>query len=341
MTFVIGPLSGRLLDAGYFYPTVVVGMVLQVLGIFLMSISTNYWQLFLTQGLLTGIGGGILFTPCMGIMATYFSKKRAWAMGLASTGNSAGGLVYPVVVRQLLPQLGFAWTTRVLGFINLAFLITVIAFMRPRLPPRRSGPIIDWSSFKDVPYALFLLGMVFQFWCVYFTLYFVSSFGVQVTGLTFRDSTNLLIIVNGIGIPARLLPAFMGDKVGQLNLIPPMAAVLSVVAWSWIAVNSVKGVYVFVCFFGFVTAACQCLIPPAVASLTDDMTKIGSRLGVVFAFMGLGALTGSPLGGAIIQSENGSYTGAIAWSAASCTIYTAVLAVTRMTRAKWKWRAIV
>lgn len=140
-----------------------------------MSISTKYWQLLLTQGLLTGLGGGIIFTPCMGIMATYFNKKRAWAMGIASTGNSAGGLVYPVVVRQLLPQLGFGWTTRILAFINLAFLATVVALMKPRLPPRKTGPLMDWPAFKEPPYTLFVVAIFFQVWCIYFTLYYVRA----------------------------------------------------------------------------------------------------------------------------------------------------------------------
>ena len=174
LTFFIGAFSGRLLDAGYFLPTVIIGATLQVLGIFLMSICTEYWQLLLTQGFLNGIGGGILFTPCMGLVATYFSKNRSFALGIASTGNSAGGLIYPVIVRQLLPQIGFPWTVRVLGFVNLGLLALVIALMKPRLPPCKSSAIIDWSAFKELPYTLFVTGLFFQVWNIYFTLYYVS-----------------------------------------------------------------------------------------------------------------------------------------------------------------------
>jgi predicted membrane-bound spermidine synthase len=77
-------------------------------------------------------------------------------MGLASTGNAVGGMIYPIIVQQLLPKIGFAWTTRVLGFLNLTLLGIAIAFMRPRLPPRKSGPIIDWRAWTEVPYASFV-----------------------------------------------------------------------------------------------------------------------------------------------------------------------------------------
>lgn len=176
LSFTIGAFSGRLLDAGYFLPTAFVGVVLQVLGIFMMSLSTKYWQLMLTQGVLCGIGGGLYFTPCMGVMATWFSKRRSFAMGVASTGNSVGGMIYPVIVRELLPKIGFAWTTRVLGFMNLGLLSLVLIFMKPRLPPRKSHALIDWSAFRELPFTLFCIGMYLQVWDIYYTLYYVSMF---------------------------------------------------------------------------------------------------------------------------------------------------------------------
>lgn len=152
-----------------------VGSVVQVLGMFLMSISTEYWQLMLTQGVLTGIGGGIFFTPSLALISTYFQKRRGIAVGIATTGNSAGGMIYPLVVRQLIPIVGFAWTTRVLAFINLTFLSIVLAFMRPRLPPRKSGPIIDFSALKEPVYLTFVIGLFFANWSNYYTFYYVRA----------------------------------------------------------------------------------------------------------------------------------------------------------------------
>lgn len=163
LTLVTGIFSGRMLDAGFFLPTFIAGAVLQVGGIFLMSFSTEYWQLMLTQGVLTGIGCGLFFTPSLALVSTYFDKRRAIAMGLVTTGNSVGGIVYPVVVRQLIPLFGFSATARVLALINVAFLSVVGVFFRSRLPPRKNGAgFIDWGAFKDPVYvgwvvALFLI----------------------------------------------------------------------------------------------------------------------------------------------------------------------------------------
>jgi hypothetical protein len=124
LMFFLGAFSGRALDAGFFLPTVLLGIAFQLVGIFTMSFAKNYWQLFLTQGVLTGIGGGIFFCPVMGLLSTYFKDRRGLALGLATTGNSVGGIVYPVIVRQLLPKIGFGWTVCSLFSISSTLLIS-------------------------------------------------------------------------------------------------------------------------------------------------------------------------------------------------------------------------
>lgn len=84
-------------------------------------------------------------------------------------------MIYPVLVRELLPKIGFAWTTRVLGFLNLGLLAIAFAFMRPRLPPRSTGPMIDWKAFTEPVFVLFVAGIFFVLWNVYFTFYYVRS----------------------------------------------------------------------------------------------------------------------------------------------------------------------
>jgi MFS family permease len=54
------------------------------------SISTTYYQVILAQGVCVGLGGGFLFIPSVAIIATYFRKRRSFAIGLAASGSSIG-----------------------------------------------------------------------------------------------------------------------------------------------------------------------------------------------------------------------------------------------------------
>lgn len=69
---------------------------------------------------------------------------------------------------------GFPWAVRCSGFIALCFAIAINLLLRPRLPPRKSGPIMEWAAFREPPYVLFSIGMFLIFWALYFGFFYVS-----------------------------------------------------------------------------------------------------------------------------------------------------------------------
>jgi hypothetical protein len=98
LLFFIGTFTGRLTDAGYFRSVFLIGSFLGTFGIFMASLSTTYWQLFLAQGVCCGLGNGFLLCPALSLLSTYFSKKRSLAIGLAAAGSGTGGMVFPAIV---------------------------------------------------------------------------------------------------------------------------------------------------------------------------------------------------------------------------------------------------
>jgi MFS family permease len=174
--FFVGAVSGRALDAGYFHHVFIGGQLIELLGVFMTSLSTNYWQLFLAQGLCTGIGCGMQFCPAVSLVTTYFQKNRNLAVAIVVSGSATGGMVYPTIVRQLLPKIGFAWCLRVMGLIMVVIDILTSSLLRPRLPPRKSGPIIDFSAFREMTYSLYCVGVFLAIWGQFFAFYYVSDF---------------------------------------------------------------------------------------------------------------------------------------------------------------------
>jgi MFS family permease len=158
LLFFIGTLTGRITDAGYFRPILLLGSVFQVIGIFTSAQATQYWQLFLSQGICMGLGNGCLFCPTMAVLSTYFAKKRMFALGVAACGAATGGLVFPSMARELLPSVGFAWTMRAIGFIQLASLVVANSVLKTRIPPRRTGSLVDWIAFKELEYTFYAVG---------------------------------------------------------------------------------------------------------------------------------------------------------------------------------------
>lgn len=155
------------------------GSFLVVLGMMMTSICTAYWQTMLAQALCVGIGCGCLYVPSIAIVSTYFSTKKAFAMGVAAAGSSLGGVLYPIVFHELLPQIGFGWATRVLAFIVLATLSVSNAVMRTRDLPAQKRALLDLPAFKELPFIFFTMGMFFGFMGLYVPFFYVQSYAIE------------------------------------------------------------------------------------------------------------------------------------------------------------------
>ncbi|KAF7551471.1 hypothetical protein G7Z17_g4978 [Cylindrodendrum hubeiense] len=352
LLFFIGTFAGRLTDAGYFRPLYVVGVLLIALGMFSTSFCTSYWQFFLAQGICVGLGNGLLFCPCMAVTSTYFAKKRSLAFGLTAAGSATGGLIFPSMVRQLLPQVGFGWTIRATAFIQLGTLIIAGFFVKSRIPPRSTGPLVEWAAFKDLEYTFYAIGAFMAFWSTYFAFHYLPAFSRDILGMSYSSSLDLLLVLNGIGLPGRIIPAYIGDKVGPVNVYMSCTLLAGLIMYCWSAVDAVPGLYVWACFYGVAVGGVQSVFPAGLTSLTTDPQKQGTRMGMVFTIVSFATLTGSPIAGVIISSQGGKYIGAQVFSGTSMLVAMVFIGAARVVKtrktglgtfamAKWqRWKGL-
>ncbi len=82
--------AGPFFDLGYLRTLLMMGTFFVVFGLMMTSISNAYWQILLAQGVTVGLGFGCLFLPSVAIVSQYFTSRKAFASGVASTGSSIG-----------------------------------------------------------------------------------------------------------------------------------------------------------------------------------------------------------------------------------------------------------
>ena len=95
------------------------GTFLHVFGLMMASLSSEYYQFILSQGVCSPIGASMLFfpgkrvsnsytpakvltetIPAMTSCISWFLKKRALAFGVIAGGASIGGVIFPVRSRN-------------------------------------------------------------------------------------------------------------------------------------------------------------------------------------------------------------------------------------------------
>jgi MFS family permease len=114
--------------------------------------------------------------------------------------------------------------------------------------------------------------------------------------------------MNAVGMPGRLICGLTADRLlGPINTLTPVAFISGLLLYCWAAVHSLGSLYTFCVIFGFFAAGIQSLFPAACASLTSDLTKMGTRTGMCFSVISIACLTGPPLAGALIQKDDGRF----------------------------------
>lgn len=155
--------------------------------------------------------------------------------------------------------------------------------------------------------------------------------------MPYTTSLNLVIILNGVGIPARILPGFIADSyLGVLNTFLICLLCNTIILWCWLAVDSIPGYYVWTVCYGMSSAAFPGLFPSTIAVYSNDVSKTGTRLGMAFTVMGFSALVGGPISGALLDAAGGSYVAPISWASASTVVGTGLCICARCVKFGWK-----
>ncbi|KIX04723.1 uncharacterized protein Z518_05593 [Rhinocladiella mackenziei CBS 650.93] len=305
LLLLIGVITGPAYDAGYFRALITTGAILIPLGFMMTSLAKEYWQTMLAQAFCIGIGNGCIFIPSVAILPQYFSTRKALANGIAASGSSLGGVIYPIVFRRVEQQLGFGWATRVIGFISFATVWFSVLVMKPRIIPKHKRHLTDLAAFKEIPYVLFCAAMFFGFVGFYGPVYYIQPYAIG-KGITSENvGFYLLPILNAASIPGRIVPNFVADFTGPLNVLIPCSMITGILALIWIGITNFGGTLTFAMLYGFFSGGFVSMPPVAVVTLTADMRKLGTRMGQCFFISAFGLLMGTPVSGAILSSSGG------------------------------------
>lgn len=280
------------------------------------SLCKEYWQFMLAQGLLLGLGMGLMVFPAMTAVSQFFDKKRAAALGLAVSGSSIGGIVMPIILSKMLrSSLGFGWSVRIIGFIMLPFLIFAIFTIKARLPPSNS-PWFLTAPFKDRTYVLLVAAIFFIFVGMFTPLFYLPSYAVHI-GINANLASYMLAILNGASTFGRIIPGILADKFGRVNILAIAGLVNGVVIFCFNEVTNTAGVVVYAVFFGLTSGMIISGASAAVSVCPKDPRDLGTWMGIALSISSIAALIGPPFNGMLVDKYHGYFEVAM-FSGAMC-----------------------
>jgi len=200
-------------------------------GVFLASFATdNLTVLYLTYGLLAGVGIGLGYIVPVATLIKWFPDKRGFITGVAVAGFGAGALVTGPVAKILIDSLGLFPTFAVLGVIYLVLVIGAALFMRnPPAGWKPEGYEPDTSASSErsgVDYELGGALRTWQWYALWALLFLNVTAGIaiiaeaapmaasitNVSPLVAAGLVSIISVANGAG---RFLWAWLSDAIGR------------------------------------------------------------------------------------------------------------------------------
>ncbi|KAL0581669.1 hypothetical protein V5O48_000371 [Marasmius crinis-equi] len=264
MQYAPGILVGHAFDAGYFRFMLVFGSFLEVFSLLMLSLAhrEQYYQVFLAQAVGLGLGQGLLFIPSLAIIPRYFKKRRAFATGVAVTGASLGGIIWPIVLNQISQRTSFANAVRATGGLAGVMLCCANILIRAGPPQRPRMEVAEASRkggmgniLRDGAFMVSIAAACLVAFGLFFPYFYLQLYALD-KALSPDLAFYAIAILNAGSIVGRLLPNFFADRIGGYNLIVPCLLATSILLFAMLGVNTSAGVVVFGLLYGCMSGSC-------------------------------------------------------------------------------------
>ncbi|HVY07027.1 MAG TPA: oxalate/formate MFS antiporter [Burkholderiales bacterium] len=337
----LAPLNGFLVEKYGARLLLTVGSILVGASWVLGAQATSLTGLYLTYGVLAGVGTGIVYIGVVGLMVKWFPDRRGLAAGIAAAGYGMGASLTTFPIAHGLATVGLEQTLTLYGFAFGA--IGFVGALSLRTPPpgyRLEGSTASAHSVgPDVPPSRMLRQPVF--WLMFVMMVMMSMSGLMVvsqmgafgkdfgmTEATVFGMTALPLALTIDRVTNGLTRPFFGwvsDRIGRENTMLIAFALEGVAMTVWFICRGDPMLFVLLSglvFFGW--GEIFSLFP---STLTDTFgTRFAStNYGFLYMSAGFGAILGAPFAALLFQST-GTWTSVFA-TAITANFLTAFLAI--------------
>lgn len=214
------------------------GGALYGLGVFLASFSHDLWWLYLSYGVIGGIGLGLGYIVPVAVLVKWFPDRRGLITGIAVGGFGAGALITAPVATRLIQSVGVLSTFAYLGIAYL--IVTVITGLFMQNPPdgwKPAGwtPTASQTSHRaGRDFTLNEALKTWQWWALWLLLFLNTCAGISIISQEaplFQEETGVTaaIAASMVGL------ASIGNAVGR-------------VFWAWVSDLITRSATFFVMF---------------------------------------------------------------------------------------------
>ncbi len=307
--FVLGAFGGMLADR--FGPRRVTsaGMLCICAALVLGSMAHSMLELTLVYGVGLGVGIALVYTPAIGCVQPWFTRRRGLAAGIASAGIGAGTFGVPLLAAAAITQ--WQWRGAMLALALGVLLIGLGSTLMLRPAPaaaRRADGTVPGTPFGEALrsrsfrwlYAMCVLGAPAMF-----IPFAHLSASARDMGIADAQSVGLVGLI-GIGsLIGRFVIGSVADRVGRPITLVGVQASLGLSMLLWWSASHYPALALFAFWMGLSYGGIVSLMPALCMDLYGARA-VSSIIGALYTGAALGNAAGPWLAGRVFDST-GSY----------------------------------
>ncbi|MBC7539866.1 MAG: oxalate/formate MFS antiporter [Bacteriovorax sp.] len=319
MTFIT-PLAGYFHDR--FNSKVIIGLGLMMSsGSWLLASQANSLiEFYIYYGVIGGLGAGIAFIGCTGLIQKCFPDIRGFATGILSSGYALGPILTTYSIAHSIDTKGIESTLQCFGIIFFIASLIVISGLR------NSKEIIPNNNItRPVHEGLNSITMLKSkvFWLMFFMMCMIATCGMMIT-------SNIAIIAKESGIGSeiimlgmaalplallidritngfsRILFGMISDKIGREYTLGIAFVLEALFMYLWF--TQLQNPIMFILLSGMVFLAWGEIfsIFPALCTDTFGEKNASVNFGFLYTSVGIGSIFGGPLA-ALLREKLGNW----------------------------------
>ncbi|TEB06215.1 putative MFS-type transporter YhjX [Pelotomaculum schinkii] len=341
-------LGGRMQDK--FGPkwVIVGGAFLFAGGVFLTGFTTSVTWLYMSYGVLMGLGMGAIYSCTIANTVKFFPDKRGLVSGIATAGYGAGSILVPPLANALIASQGILATFRTLGIayfiiivVGSFFVMTAPAGYKPEgwNPPAPtatstvSGEDKNWNQMLADPMFYVLLIMLtagaFAGLMIISQASPIAQEVIKVTPAVAAVAVSMIALANTAG---RIFWGWISDKIGRYVALTIMYIISGVAVFALTGISSYAAFLIAAMLVGLCFGGIMGIFPALTADMFGSKNN-GVNYGIMFSGFAIAGLFGPMTAATVKASHNGDYT--IAFIIAACCSVLGIV-LTLVVRSKTK-----
>jgi len=302
--FVLGAVGGMLADRWGPRVVCMTGMGFMALGLFLTSLAQNLGTVYLTYGLLVGLGIAFVYTPSIASVQPWFNKRRGLASGIASSGVGAGTLVLPVVVSYLLTTVDWRSALQMMsvGVLLVGLTAGFLLERAPSLPGNKGGQqpgLTLPDALKTASFRWLYMGTLLGAPVMFIPFAHISA-AARDAGVADAQAVGLVGLI-GIGsLVGRFAIGWLADKLGRVKTLMLMQCLMGLSYLIWAVAQDPWVFALFALWFGLSYGSIVSLLPAICMDLFGGRA-VSAIIGTLYTGAALGNLLGPVLAGQVFD----------------------------------------